>query len=114
MEVAFPEEVIGPVKLALVVTDPAVKPAAVPVIFVPTRADGVPRLGVTKVGLVARTTEPVPEVVPAVRLPPLVVATTGTLAPMFVVMVAGEIVANVAVPVNVGPADIAKVLPVPV
>ena len=38
----------------------AVKAVAVPVILVPTRADGVPRAGVTKVGLVANTLAPVP------------------------------------------------------
>jgi hypothetical protein len=52
--------VTAPVKLALVVTLPAVKPEAVPVMFVPTKADGVPKAGVTKVGLVANTKEPVP------------------------------------------------------
>jgi hypothetical protein len=59
-EVALPTEVIAPVKLALVVTLPAVKPAAVPVMFVPTKVDGVPRFGVTKVGEVAKTLSPVP------------------------------------------------------
>lgn len=49
------------------------KLAAVPVILVPTNALGVPRAGVTKVGLVDRTTEPVPvEVVTPV--PPLATA----------------------------------------
>jgi hypothetical protein len=48
--VAFPTLVIGPVRLALVVTVPAVNPAAVPVMFVPTNADGVPRFGVISVG----------------------------------------------------------------
>ena len=56
----MPTEVTAPVKLALVVTLPAVRPEAVPVMFVPTRADGVPRAGVTRVGLVANTKEPVP------------------------------------------------------
>jgi hypothetical protein len=59
-EVALPTEVIAPVKLALVVTLPAVRPEAVPVMFVPTKADGVPRAGVTNVGEVAKTKEPVP------------------------------------------------------
>jgi hypothetical protein len=59
-DVALPTEVTAPVKLALVVTLPAVKPEAVPVMFVPTKADGVPKAGVTKVGLVANTKEPVP------------------------------------------------------
>ena len=40
--VAFPTEVTSPVRLALVVTLPAVKPEAVPVMFVPTNAEGVP------------------------------------------------------------------------
>ena len=59
-DVALPTEVIAPVKLALVVTLPAVSPAAVPVIFVPTKAEGVPNAGVTRVGLVANTSDPVP------------------------------------------------------
>ena len=58
--VALPVEVTAPVRLALVVTLPAVRPAAVPVMFVPTSADGVPRAGVTRVGLVESTTDPVP------------------------------------------------------
>jgi hypothetical protein len=59
-EVALPTDVTAPVKLALVVTLPAVRPAAVPVMFVPTSAEGVPRAGVTSVGLVANTNAPVP------------------------------------------------------
>jgi hypothetical protein len=59
---ALPTEVASPVRLALVVTLPAVSPAAVPVIFVPTRAEGVPKAGVTRVGLVANTTAPLPVV----------------------------------------------------
>jgi hypothetical protein len=43
IEVALPTEVTSPVRLAFVVTLPAVKPEAVPVIFVPTNAAGVPR-----------------------------------------------------------------------
>ena len=50
----------APVKLAFVVTLPAVKPAAVPVILVPTNADGVPKAGVTSVGEVAKTKAPLP------------------------------------------------------
>jgi hypothetical protein len=68
--VALPIEVIGPVKLALVVTLPAVKPAAVPVMFVPTKAEGVPRAGVTSVGLLLKTTDPVP-VLLVTPVPPL-------------------------------------------
>ena len=59
-DVALPTDVIAPVKLAFVVTLPAVSPAAVPVIFVPTKAEGVPSAGVTRVGLVANTSDPVP------------------------------------------------------
>jgi hypothetical protein len=59
-DVALPVEVIAPVRLALVVTLPAVKPEAVPVMFVPTNALGVPRAGVISVGDVANTAEPVP------------------------------------------------------
>src|SRR6478609_5842821 len=41
-EVAFPDEVIAPVKFAFVVTVPAVRPDAVPVKFVATPLEGVP------------------------------------------------------------------------
>lgn len=58
--VALPTEVTAPVKLALVMAEPAVKPTAVPVAFVATRTEGVPKSGVTKVGDVANTSEPVP------------------------------------------------------
>ena len=57
---ALPTEVTAPVKLALVTAEPAIRPKAVPVMFVATMAVGVPKLGVTKVGLVANTNEPVP------------------------------------------------------
>ena len=57
---AFPVEVMCPVRLALVVTLPAVNPDAVPVMLVPTSADGVPRAGVTSVGEVPKTNAPVP------------------------------------------------------
>ena len=69
-EVALPTEVTAPVRLAFVVTLPAVRPAAVPVMFVPTSAEGVPRAGVTKVGEVANTNapEPVSSVTAAARL----------------------------------------------
>ena len=63
-DVALPTEVTAPVRLALVVTLPAVRPAAVPVMFVPTSALGVPRAGVTNVGDVDNAnTVPVPVVV---------------------------------------------------
>ena len=68
--VALPDDVTSPVKFAFlllvvglrdyVVTFPAVNPEAVPVMFVPTSVDGVPRLGVTSVGEFAKTTAPVP------------------------------------------------------
>ena len=47
--VALPVDVTSPVKFALVVTVPAVKFEAVPLIFVPTNADGVPKFGVVNV-----------------------------------------------------------------
>ena len=57
--VAVATSSVMPVLTAFVAV-PAVKLAAVPVMFVPTKALGVPRAGVTSVGLVARTTEPEP------------------------------------------------------
>ena len=61
IDVALPTLVIGPVRFAFVVTVPAVSPAAVPVTFVATKADGVPRAGVTSVGDVFITNvSPVP------------------------------------------------------
>jgi hypothetical protein len=59
-DVAFPTEVIAPVRLALVVTLPAVRPDAVPVMLVPIKAEGVPKAGVTNVGELAKTKAPVP------------------------------------------------------
>ena len=56
----MPTDVTSPVKLALVVTLPEVRPAAVPVMFVPTKVLGVPRSGVTRTGLVDSTIFPVP------------------------------------------------------
>ena len=68
--VALPTDVTSPVKLAFVVTFPAVSPEAVPVMFVPSKKLGVPRSGVTSVGLLDSTTFVVPvEVVTPV--PPL-------------------------------------------
>ena len=60
MLVALPTLVTSPVRLAFVVTLPAVNPAAVPVMFVPTKADGVPRSGVVSAGELAKTSAPVP------------------------------------------------------
>ena len=50
--VVFPTEVTSPVRLALVVTLPAVRPEAVPVILVPVNAEGTPRSGATRVAFV--------------------------------------------------------------
>ena len=64
-----PELVIAPELVAVVALvalvavaalPPIDNPAAVPVMFVPTNAVGVPRAGVTNVGLVANTTPPEP------------------------------------------------------
>ena len=46
--------------VAVVAVPPIDKLEAVPVMFVPTKVDGVPKFGVTKVGEVARTTLPEP------------------------------------------------------
>jgi hypothetical protein len=46
--------------VAVAALPPIFNADAVPVMFVPTKADGVPRAGVTSVGLVANTAEPVP------------------------------------------------------
>lgn len=46
--------------VAVAALPPMLNPAAVPVMFVPTKADGVPKLGVTRVGLLDSTTLPVP------------------------------------------------------
>lgn len=53
-EAALPTLVIAPVRLAFVVTCPAVSPAAVPVKLVATPDTGVPSIGDTKVGLVIK------------------------------------------------------------
>ena len=54
-DAAFPTDVTAPVRLAFVVTLDAVNAVAVPVMFVPTNALGVPRAGVIKVGEVLNT-----------------------------------------------------------
>ena len=69
--VVFPTEVTSPVRLALVVTLPAVRPEAVPVMLVPTKAEGVPKAGVTSVGEVDKTTPPVPVEAEVDPVPPL-------------------------------------------
>jgi len=95
--VALPTLVTGPVRLALVVTLLAVKAVAVPVIFVPTNADGVPNAGVTRVGDVANTTDPDPVVVAALIAVPL----PCKIPVMEVVRVMAGVVVDVAtVPAN--------------
>ena len=74
-EVVFPDDEIGPERLALVVTFPAVRLAAVPEIFVPTSTVGVPKLGVTNVGETDNTTLPVPVDV-VTPVPPFITAKT--------------------------------------
>lgn len=56
--------------VAVAALPPMLKPEAVPVMFVPTKAEGVPKAGVTSVGLLDNTTlpEPVDVVTP---VPPL-------------------------------------------
>jgi len=127
IDVALPTEVIGPVKLALVVTLPAVNPAAVPVTFVMTPDAGVPSAGVTSAGLVANTKAPVPvsPVTAAARLALDGVArkvATPVPSPLTPVLI-GRPVAFVRTPaegvpifgvVSVGLACITNVVPVPV
>ena len=67
---ALPTEVTSPVKLALVVTLLEVNAVAVPVMFVPTNADGVPKSGVTRTGEFDNTTAVVPVLV-VTPVPPL-------------------------------------------
>ena len=86
--VALPVEVTAPVKFALVVTLPAVRPAAVPVMFVPTKALGVPSAGVTRVGLVLSTTDPVPVLV-MTPVPPFATAKVPATVTIPVLAVAG-------------------------
>ena len=57
------------------VTFPAVKPAAVPVIFVPIKKVGVSKAGVIRIGEVDKTTLPVP-VEFVTPVPPFATATT--------------------------------------
>ena len=78
--VAFPTLVTSPVRFAFVVTLPAVSPAAVPEMFVPTSADGVPSAGVVKEGLVSYTNLPVP-VAPVLVTPSKVVCPATLMIP---------------------------------
>ena len=126
-DVALPTLVTAPVKLAFVVTLPAVRPAAVPVMFVPTSALGVPRAGVTSVGLVANTNEPVPvsSETAASKLAEVGVAkkvATPVPKPLTPVLIGKPValvkVADVGVPktgvTNVGDVAKANTVPVPV
>lgn len=82
---------------------PEVRPVAVPVMFVPTRADGVPRAGVTRVGDVARTNQPVPvEVAPprVSTIAPTVVSSSTVRAAAVIVAVCGTHVEAVVLPIN--------------
>jgi len=92
-----PVLVTSPVIAAFVVTVPAVNPEAVPVILVPTRAEGVPNAGVTSVGEVARTTAPLPVVLAAEIAVPL-----PCKMPVIVVerVIAGVVVEVATVPAN--------------
>ena len=123
----MPTEVTAPVRLAFVVTFPAVKPAAVPVMFVPTSALGVPRAGVTSVGLVANTNdpEPVSSVTAVAKLADDGVAkkvATPVPRPLTPVLIGKPValvkVADVGVPktgvTNVGDVSKANTVPVPV
>lgn len=75
-DVAFPDEVTAPVRLAFVVTFPEVRPDAVPVRLVAIPETGVPRAGVMKVGELERTGAPVP-----------VTVTLDTIEPKFAILV---------------------------
>ena len=86
--VALPTDVTSPVKLAFVVTVPAVSPAAVPVMFVPSKKLGVPRSGVTSVGLLDSTTFVVPVDV-VTPVPPLATANVPATVTAPVVVVDG-------------------------
>ena len=68
--VAFVADVADVADVAVAALPPMLRPAAVPVMFVPTKAVGVPRAGVTSVGLVLKTVLPVPVEV-ATPVPPL-------------------------------------------
>lgn len=101
-DVVLPTDVTTPVRLALVVTVPAVKPEAVPVMLVPTNVDGVPRFGVTNVGEVLNTR--LVEVVPVV---PVAALRKFNCAPVDVTDTAPSVngVGIVTVPVKAGDAS---------
>lgn len=80
-----PVTVIPPI----LVESHAVRPVAVPVAFVATRADGVPRAGVTNVGLFALAIPPVPVEV----APPRVSTIAATVVSSNTVLAAAVIVA---------------------
>jgi hypothetical protein len=85
------------VRLAFVVTVPAVKPAAVPVIFVPTNALGVPSAGVTNVGDVDNTVLPDPVLV-VTPVPPFATASVPAKVIVPVVVIGPPDVVNPVVP----------------
>ena len=106
--VALPVLVIGPVRLAFVVTVPAVNPAAVPVRFVATPDDGVPSAGLIRTGFVDSTVLPVP-VEAATPVPPLVTG-NGVVADNVVNAPAAGVVPPMAVLLIVPPEIVADVL----
>ncbi len=108
IDVALPTDVITPVRLAFVVTLPAVKPAAVPEMFVPTSAVGVPSAGVINVGEVEKTrlVEVVP-VAPAAVKPDILLNAAIPALVAFVppsATVTGAVSEN-TVPVSVSPVE---------
>lgn len=93
---------------------PEVRPAAVPVALVATRALGVPNAGVTKVGLVALTSPPVPVEAAPHRVSTIaatVVSSSTVAAAAVIVMFASGIV--IVFSVVVGQLILVNPLPVP-
>ena len=106
---ALPVEVICPVRLAFVVTFPAVRPAAVPVTFVITPDAGVPRAGAMRACPLGSTTVPVKvgDARLAFRLSAVVTKAVVAIAVVLfqaVCVVAIVHVGSVGVPVKVGEA----------
>ena len=103
-----PPFTVSPVVRVALVTAPAVRPEAVPVIFVPTNVVGVPKFGVMKTGEVASAnTVPLQVVVISPSVPALSYKTRPPV-PLEIVVVP---IASVPLPVPQSPVPVIEITP---
>ena len=83
--------------------------ALILVIFVPTKVLGVPKFGVTRVGLVARTTEPVPV---SVAKPSISKSQDAAVVPVIATQITLAVVPAITVPTKLPPDELTVIVPV--